>query len=985
MSKLIGRFEHRVTTVTGAAGAGKSTALAAAVASNRLDPAGRDVWVAVPTSGITGVQLTGAIASALDVPGTSDVADTIERIADALWSSAPDDIAIVIDDAHLADGDGAVDAIRRLVDVLPTNGHVVLGTRSRIDVPVARLRATGLLLEVSERDLELDDDELAALEARVGVNAEGATGSQMPRHVATADLQLAAGIEAGADFLWEEVLVRLDADRLRHLRHCAVLEQLDDELVGAITDGDHDAGSLLDGLPLVETLPNGRRMHAILREALAHRLEPGERRKILSVAADAERARDRLAVAVQLHDLAGDPVSALDAAREFSMTRMVTQTMDDVVIVRRIANRIRPDAAVTRFLDAMTHFDGLEAHVAQLLIAAADAARASGDVRLETMALYRTGQFQMFHHDPAVTETSRRIQTLGRDDEFAAAVYAYFESIWHQIAGRSDESLRMLDQIGPLGRETELTVRAERLYDLGRPEQVALGLTAQDYATLPPGAAAFIGISIWARGDSSPEISLAAVTESVARATRARYTHPLVHNLGTGVQIALTAGADDIARRWSSQATEAVSGGAGPAVADVELVARAALAASVDSDEAAIEMLRREQPRLQHPEANAWPSRATLTSLPLVYLARPDLRPMLDACSFGPAISSIVDAARCLVAIRDEGDPSGAAAIPWGRVGLLRAHLLPHHLIELVCAAIAVDRDDARAILDLVPHTDRGLRRACDSPSDAVASVARELLGATPTPEPFELHAVLLGGVRLLRDGVEVHSPEFAKRHKVRELFGLLHERGRLQRHEICAALWPDHDDEERALASLRTTLSTLNGVLEPDRERGRSAFHLIVDGDTVQLDGRVTADIDLFERTIDDAQAHDAAGLPARALEAYRRAAEVYCGDYLHGIDAPWLVLTRLRLRALAVSAVCRVAELTAARGEPEEAARWAASGRSIDPLSERAGRLFVSSLEAMGDRSAAREAAVELAAMLSDAELSPEPATARLLDRLH
>ena len=138
------------------------------------------------------------------------------------------------------------------------------------------------------------------------------------------------------------------------------------------------------------------------------------------------------------------------------------------------------------------------------------------------------------------------------------------------------------------------------------------------------------------------------------------------------------------------------------------------------------------------------------------------------------------------------------------------------------------------------------------------------------------------------------------------------------------------------------------------------------------------------FEALLHSAQADDNAGLPARALDEYRRAMALYAGDYLQGVDAPWIVLSRLRLRSLAVNTCCRIAELTAAKGEPEEAARWAATARRFDPLNERAGRLFVSALDAAGDRSAARDAVEELLATLAAADLEPTPQTTRLVDRL-
>lgn len=982
---LNGRFAHRVTTVIGAAGYGKTTALALAVESNRLDPQGSDAWLTVMSSSTTGAQLMNGIAAALNLNGDGDIDATIERITDSMWSAAPEDVAIILDDVHLIGSGEPMSALASLLSAMPANGHLVIGSRHRIDLPVARLRAHGELLEVGIEELALDDDELLALQHRGSVPVHN-DDHQLPRHVATADLQLAAGINAGADFLWEEVLVRMEPDRLMHLRRCAVLEELDDQLVLAVSDGAFDTEALLDGLPLVERFDGGSRMHTILRTALAARLEPGERHKTLSIAAAAHAERGNFPMAVHLYFEANDPISALDAARDFAVAPTMIQTIDDVVSTRRIVMQIDPDAPVTKLLEAITHFAGLEAQIGDLLMEAADVARDAGDVRLEAVALYRAGQTRLLHHAPDYWKTHARIKELARRDEYSAAVFGYFSSIIHQLDGKATEAIECLDAVGGLGRSTELSARSERLYDLGRPEQVAVGLTTEDLMQLPPGAAAFIGLSIWARGHSSPEASVVAVTNSIEQAMRARYTHPLVSNLVAGVLIALAARENDLARRWVLQVTEVAADGVGPAIEEGALIARAAAAAVMDSDEAAITMLQEESSRFEYytGDKRKWPSRAQLGSMPLLYLARPELRATFNSSNLGPNLCAAVAAGRALVAIREDGDVDHAADLPWGRTNLLRAHVLPHHLVELACAAIAHGHHEARSILDHIPRTRELLERVASTNTSAAGDTARDILGTTPRPEPFVLHALALGPVALERDGAPVDATEFTNRPKVRELFTLLVERGNAQRHDLCALLWPEHDNEDKALSSLRTTLPTLNDVLEPSRSRGASAFHLRATSDAVELDHRVTSDVAAFENLVTAAQTDDNAGLPGRALDGYRLAAEMYRGDYVQGIDAQWVVLPRLRLRALAVAAMCRIAELTAAKGEPEDAARWAERARTVDPLNERAGRLFVSALDASGDRSAARAAAHELVDTLQSADLALSPPTQRLIDRL-
>jgi two-component SAPR family response regulator len=129
---------------------------------------------------------------------------------------------------------------------------------------------------------------------------------------------------------------------------------------------------------------------------------------------------------------------------------------------------------------------------------------------------------------------------------------------------------------------------------------------------------------------------------------------------------------------------------------------------------------------------------------------------------------------------------------------------------------------------------------------------------------------------------------------------------------------------------------------------------------------------------------AEDRAGLPASALATYQQALDLYRGDYVEGIHSSWLVLPRLRLRSLALNGFCRLAELTSAQGEPEQAARWAIRARSIDPLDQRAARLFIAALDAGGHRAGATDAADELRTALSANALTLDRETTRLLDRL-
>ena len=71
-------------------------------------------------------------------------------------------------------------------------------------------------------------------------------------------------------------------------------------------------------------------------------------------------------------------------------------------------------------------------------------------------------------------------------------------------------------------------------------------------------------------------------------------------------------------------------------------------------------------------------------------------------------------------------------------------------------------------------------------------------------------------------------------------------------------------------------------------------------------------------------------------------------------------------------------------AKGEPEAAMRAATEALRLDPLSERAHRLFIRSQLAIGSATTARAAAARLLDALAAADLRPDDETLLLLRRL-
>ncbi len=998
-SRLLARFDHPLTVVSGPAGSGKTSAVNQAIQNNLLDPRGSDFLVTAPRRGADPLQLLSRIASSLGVADDSQNSTQAirERIVEGVWSHAPDEVALIIDDVHhlhmhleddhdddehhredAADG-GGVGELRMLLEELPRNGHLVLVSRRTIPIPMARLRAHGGLVEISAGVLRFDDDELAELRHARHAPQEVA----LPRHAATADLQLAVGAEAGADFLREEVLASLDPDRLRHLRCMAVFDEFDDELIHEMSDGAIDAATLLDDLPLVEWgLDGTHRLHGLLRETLLAQQRPGEQRKAASIGADLLLQRSRHAAAMHLHLLADDEISARDTARQFVLGPTLNQSIAEIAEVRRLLATFDQGGPLHSLLDASLHFDGRERDIADRFERAAELARDAGDDVLEVLALHRCLQAHFLDID-MVGEHLRhldRLDELSATVPFAIGAVAHARSQLAQYRGDAAAALQVLDDVSHLGELGELVIRNQRLCDLGRPEDVAVGLTPDDLARLPPGSEVFIAFGMWLRGEASPEFANEFVGAMLHDVSGRGVDHTMISTLGTATAIALAAGDTTNARRRCDQARDLVQRGAPRTIELFATMARAAFEADQHSDEAAAAILDPQRTRLP---IDPWPLRAHLLGLPLIYVVRPESRAVLESIELGPALTTAVAAGRALVALREHGDPGPAAELPWSLPDVLRVHVLPHHLTELACAALLTDTPGARELLDAIPHLDRHLARVANEDRSSATARASALIGDRPRRPPHTLRLDLLGDLRLVRDGRDVTDDDWIRRARVRELLAVLTERRRLDRHELIDIVWPEHDDDGKADSNFRAHLSKLQRILEPERSRGDDFYFLRSEGDLLVLDDDVQTDVTEFEERIETARRNDLAGVPARALEGFIDAIGWYRGDYLLGVAAGWPLLTRLRLRALAVDAICRIAELTAARGEPEDAIRWAERARHVDHLSERAARLFVSSLLAAGHRAAAATATGEFETLFGSNGIAIEPATQRVFAR--
>jgi LuxR family maltose regulon positive regulatory protein len=183
----------------------------------------------------------------------------------------PDPFALILDDLHLITQPTIYAALDYLLERLPPQMHLAVGTRGDPPLALARLRARGQVAELRLADLRFTDDEatlflneklhlglspddLAALQARtegwpVGLRLLASSLDRIPTPAdRTAFItDLAQTDRYVFDFLAEEVLNRQEPDVRAFLLETSILSELTPTLCQAVT-GRTDAGTLLEDL-----------------------------------------------------------------------------------------------------------------------------------------------------------------------------------------------------------------------------------------------------------------------------------------------------------------------------------------------------------------------------------------------------------------------------------------------------------------------------------------------------------------------------------------------------------------------------------------------------------------------------------------------------------------------------------------------------------------------------------------------------------------
>jgi DNA-binding SARP family transcriptional activator len=967
LSVLRERFERRIIVISAGAGFGKSTLLAQSVAENAIEHLGVDAVVRVDERDRSPAHLCRRIGEALRAPTPLDEpADIVELV----WSRAPTSVAITIDDAHiLGETTEAWSAVEHLLSQLPRNGHLVISGRRPPNLSLARWRAGDEAVLLDEQDLRFDGEELE----RFGALHELDAGlvEDLPPWPALTTLTGLIGKRASMAFLWEEVLANVEPGHRHLIAAVAQLGPIDDELVSSLGDDRvRSVDELVAGLPLVERSADGTaRLHDLWAEALAGERGP-EVDALRCIAGDVLAERGDLARAAEAYALA-------DAHHRFEglVLRVAHRPAmwSELAEIGRILDllpaplRDRPSA---RYLEAARSWASDERLAIAWFRATADQAAAEGDQELETLARWRILQFEDLDIPGGPTSSPTLDALAAADAPLARSVLAFLASRRAQTAGDVEASIDALRDLDQFDVDQRANAFAIRMIDLGRPEAVPATLES----VLESGLGnIYDAQAVWLQGAMDPTAAWPIARTITDRLDGSSVTLR-VSALCVLTSIALAAGDEPAARAMAEQARRVAPLGPGTLELFAE-VASALVRLSVESEEAAVEHLAGLLADV--PLAN-WPERPYLYALCAIRGLVPG-GSALDRCALGPAVGVAVEAGAAVAALRS-GDPGPARRLPWTEPDLLRVHVPPPLLVEL---ALGAGEGEATAVIDRVPHARRWLARVAERTGSVAAPAATERLEALPTRPGYDLRLRVLGDFVIERsDGRSTDG--WDRRERVRQLLAYLILHRRPLRSDVAATLWPDLPPD-RGAANLRVNLTHLQAALQPQRVDDERPWFVEADGGRLCLaEHGVEVDLAQHDAAVAAAVAAEAAGLPSRALEHYRRALELYQGPLLADLDVVWVELERMRVRSSAHGAAARVGELLLARGEPEQAMHLAVQAQHLDPLSERAQRLFIRCHLALGSTTSARAAGLRLRSDLADAGMQPDRETELLLQTL-
>jgi LuxR family transcriptional regulator, maltose regulon positive regulatory protein len=298
----------RVVSVVAPPGYGKTTILAQWAAHDRRPFA----WVSLDHRDNDLVVLLTYVAEALNAESTigPEVFEGLAGRSESLWAQGlprlvsalaarSEPLVLVLDDVHELENNDCLDAVDALILHLPPGSQLVLAGRADARLGLAKLRASGELLELGPAELALNDAEAYALLTAAGLAVTEDQAAALNEHAEgwAAGLYLAAlalgrGSSSMAsfggddrfvtDYLRDEELEHAEPAQLDFMLRTSVLEHMSASLCDAVLER-NDSAEVLEQLErenmFVVALDHQRqwfRYHHLFREWLQAELRQRE-------------------------------------------------------------------------------------------------------------------------------------------------------------------------------------------------------------------------------------------------------------------------------------------------------------------------------------------------------------------------------------------------------------------------------------------------------------------------------------------------------------------------------------------------------------------------------------------------------------------------------------------------------------------------------------------------------------------------------------
>jgi ATP/maltotriose-dependent transcriptional regulator MalT/DNA-binding SARP family transcriptional activator len=750
LRSLTGRWQHRVTSVVGGPGLGKTTLLAQAIAENKLAPRGVDVWVGVerqdadadrlarvvaaalsgrPVNG-KAVGAAGATAAALAARASTGAEDggRIDEalpapdpasVADAMWQRSPTETCLVLDDVHLlpptSSGAGW---LTDLLHNLPSNGHIVFASRAVPPVPLGRYRALGTVLYVAEEDLRFDEGELSAFATARGLDPDRFTGTG--GWPAMAALTASAERNVTGSYLWEEVLEPLGTLRRHVLAVLCDLGGADGELATAAVGRPVDLDDDLTGVPLVERDADGWYVpHALWRTAPRIGLDPGEATEIRRRAIRNLTDRGRYEAAFGLVESAG----LWDDAPAVLRTACLAGERPSRQLARWLA--ACPEAVRTspagRLAAGLHAASTTPKQAEEPLKEAALLLQEAGDTDAELVALAHIGRMAWWWQRPRLlAELAPRVHQLHLEGRAkASALFWLGLALASDLSGDDRQVLYCLAQVPPgtLDPTSELLSGwfrgAMLLYsgDLRAAAEIAEGLGEGAEPSMKYIAETLDLMVKWAQGRVDEVIERTPGVVAAARASGVAYT------LSLGVHTASIAyshvGDVSMARELLEEAKAVAPVPRSGKVSVHTAMATASLQVAEGDEPAAVATLQEavEARGLDRGVDRRW----WRQMVSLSYVLLPESREHWDEAGLRGPMAVTRDMAAAVVACR-----TGQAgrterrlrSLRLPELNMVRAALHHRHAAELAVGLTAAGRQEGRRLLDLLGPPGRAAIRA---------------------------------------------------------------------------------------------------------------------------------------------------------------------------------------------------------------------------------------------------------------------------------